>query len=68
MYYSSISPWDPPGKNTAVGCHAYPGMEPASPALQAASLPTKPPKKPWRYTDNFNIQCKEKECPEQLKL
>ena len=45
-----------------------PGMEPASPALQADSLPTKPPQKPCRYTDNFNFQCKEKEYPEQLKL
>ena len=45
-----------------------PGMEPASPALQADSLPIKPPQKPCRFTDNFNIQCKEKECAEQLKL
>ena len=28
-----------PGKNTGVGCHAQPGIEPRSPALQADSLP-----------------------------
>ena len=44
-----LCPWDSPGKNTGVGCHALlqetlpiPGMETASPvvpALQAGSLP-----------------------------
>ena len=49
-------PWDSPGGNTGVGCHAllqgiFPtrGLNsclPASPALQADSLPTEPPAKP----------------------
>ena len=50
---SLLSPWDSPGKNTGVGCHAllqgnlpYPGIEPGSPALQAVSLLSKPPGKP----------------------
>ena len=41
-----LCPWDSPGKNTEVGCHALPprdlpdpGIEPASPAWQADSLP-----------------------------
>ena len=43
---------DSPSKNTGVGCHGdtgdlpNPGIEPRSPALQADSLPTKPPGKP----------------------
>ena len=45
---------DSPGKNTAVGCHAFlqgmdlpnPGVKPRSPALQVGSLPSEPPKKP----------------------
>ena len=48
-----LCPWDSPGKNTGVGCHALlqgnlpdPRMEPWSPALQADSLPAKPPGKP----------------------
>ena len=49
-----LSPWDSPGKNTAVGCHTllqeiFPtqGLSPPllSPALQADSLPTEPPGK-----------------------
>ena len=47
-----LCPWDSPGKNTGVGCHAllqgglpHPGMEPLSPALQADSLPSEPPGK-----------------------
>ena len=36
-----LCPWDPPGKNTGVGCCVPdPGIEPASPALQMVSLPT----------------------------
>ena len=31
------------------------GIESASPALQADSLPTEPPQKSYRYTVNFNI-------------
>ena len=44
---------DSPGKNTRMGCHCpppgdlpSPGIEPRSPALQADSLPSKPPGKP----------------------
>ena len=44
---------DSPGKNTGVGCHAIlqgnlpnPGIELRSPALQADSLPSEPPRKP----------------------
>ena len=46
-------PWDSPGKNTGVGCHALlqgnlpnPGIEPRSPALQADCLPSEAPGKP----------------------
>ena len=42
-----------PGKNTEMDCHALlqgnlpnPGIEPRSPALQADSLPSEPPRKP----------------------
>ena len=45
-------PWNSPGKNTGVGCHALPpedlpnpGIEPGSPALQADSLLSEPPGK-----------------------
>ena len=51
-----LFPWDPPGKNTGVGCHAlhqgiFPtwGMNsrlPMSPELQVGSLHTEPPGKP----------------------
>ena len=44
---------DSPGQNTGVGYHVFlqgslpnPGIEPRSPALQADSLPSKPPEKP----------------------
>ena len=44
-----LSPWDSPGRNTGVGCHALlwgnlpnPGMEPRS---QVDSLPSEPPGK-----------------------
>ena len=42
-----------PGKNTGVGCPPpgdlpNPGIEPRSPTLQADSLPSEPPGKPWR--------------------
>ena len=49
----SSLPWDSPGKNTGVGCHALlqgnlpnSGIKPSSPILQADSLPTEPPGKP----------------------
>ena len=44
-----LCPWDYPGKNTGVGCHAIPGdllnpgIKPRSFALQAGSLPSEPP-------------------------
>ena len=44
--------WNFPGKKTGVGWHSLlqknlpdPGMEPGSPALQADSLPSEPPRK-----------------------
>ena len=47
------SPWTSPGQNTGVGSHSLlqgdlpnPRIEPRSPALQADSLPAKPPGKP----------------------
>ena len=53
-----LCPWDSPGKNTGVGCHALlqgdlpdRGIEPASPvtpALQAVSLLAETPGKPNR--------------------
>ena len=49
----SFVPGDSPGKNTGVGCHAFPpgdlrhpGIEPRSPTLQADSLPAEPHEKP----------------------
>ena len=48
---------DSPGKNTGVGCQALlqgdlprPGIEPRSPALEADSLLTEPPKFKYMYT------------------
>ena len=49
-----LCPWDSPGENTGVGCHALlwgrglpnPGVEPRSPPLHADSLPSEPPGKP----------------------
>ena len=48
-----LCPWDSPGKNTGVGCRApppgglpHPGIKAGSPALQADSLLTEPPRKP----------------------
>ena len=48
------SPWNSPGQNTGVGSLSLtspgdlpkPGVEPKSPALQAASLPDEPQGKP----------------------
>ena len=46
--------WNSPGKNTEVGSHSLhrgnlpnPGIKPGSPALQAGSLLSEPPGKPW---------------------
>ena len=48
---------DSPGKNTGVGIHVLlqgglpnPGIEPRSPKLQANSLPSEPPGKPYQET------------------
>ena len=50
-----LCPWDSPGMNTGVGCHALlqrnlldPGIELGSPALQMVSLSTEQPGKPSR--------------------
>ena len=60
----NLCPWDSPGKNTGVGCHAllqriFPTREsnsrlPASPALQMDSLPTEPPGNS-RQTINISV-------------
>ena len=49
-----LRPWDSPGKNTGVDCHAllqeiFPtqGSSPRSPALQQDFLPSEPPGKPY---------------------
>ena len=48
-----LCPWDSPGNNTRVGCHALPwhlpnpGIGPRSPALQADPLPSEPPGSPF---------------------
>ena len=59
--YGLLCPWDSPGENTGVGCHApppgdlpNPGIEPAflvASALQVGFLPTEPRGKPtaWKY-------------------
>ena len=45
----SFCPWNSPGKNTGVGCHALfqgnlpnTGIKPRSPTLRADSLPSEP--------------------------
>ena len=49
---NSVTPWNSPGKNTGVGCHAllqgiFPTQgSPRSPVLQVDSLPSEPPGKP----------------------
>ena len=62
-----LCPWDSPGKNTGVGCHALlQGISqtwglnsclPASPPLQADALPTESPGKPEERLSHFNKQC-----------
>ena len=49
-----LCPWNAPGKNTGVGKPfpssgdlPKPGTKSISPALQADSLPSEPPRKPW---------------------
>ena len=58
-------PWNSLGKSTGVGSHSFPstdllvpGMEPGSPALQADSLLSEPPRKPnivIEYSLIFNV-------------
>ena len=52
-----LCPWDSPGKNTGVSSHSLfpgyppnPGIRPGSPELQADSLPSEPPGKPYTLT------------------
>ena len=63
------SPWDFPGKNTGAGCHDLLqrnlpdlGIEPRSPALQAHSLPSEPPGKPWKDSMYMNSSYVTKGC------
>ena len=55
-----LCPWNPPGKNTEVGCHPppgdlpNPGIKPGSPALQAETLPTAPPRKSCNLTQSWD--------------
>ena len=53
-----LCPWDSPGRNTAVDCHALlqgiSGIEPRSPALQADSLSSEPPGKAQGQIKTFN--------------
>ena len=56
---------DPPGKNTGVGCHALlQGIGPRSPALQADSLPSKPPGKP-KNTVGVSLSLLQENLPAQ---
>ena len=55
---------DSPGKNTGVGCHAFPpwdlphpGIEQRSPTLQVDSLPSEPPGKPAEAWVNLKTLC-----------
>ena len=55
---------DSPGKNTGVGCHAFPpgdlphpGIVPRSPTLQADSLPSEPRGKPAAAWVNLKTFC-----------
>ena len=45
-----LCPWDFPGKNTGVDCHAMHAWSPASPALQVDSFLFGPPGKPEQNT------------------
>ena len=49
-----LCPWDPPGKNTGVGCHALlqglfltQGLNPCLLHCRRIFLPSEPPGKPW---------------------
>ena len=62
-----LCPWDSPGQDTGVGCHALlqgsvPGSEPGSTALQMDSLSSESPGKPkydrgslLKYVDIINV-------------
>ena len=59
---------DSPGNNTGVGCPALLqgnlpnlGIEPRSPTMQADSLPSEPPGKPYQY-DNIVNSFQENVC------
>ena len=51
-----LCPWNSSDKNIGKGFHSYlqedlpdpPGIEPGSPALQADSLPSEPPGRPFK--------------------
>ena len=47
-----LCPWDSPGKNTGVACHAL-LQEPESPALTGGFFTTEPPWKPTVYVVAF---------------
>ena len=47
-----LCPWDSPGKNTGVGCHAL-FQEPESPELTGGVFTTEPPWKPTVYVVAF---------------
>ena len=58
-----LCPWDSPGKNTGVGCHALlqgifltQGVEPEFPALQGDSLPAELPGKPAQALQILKIE------------
>ena len=58
-----LCPCNFPGKNSGVGCHALPlgdlpdsEIEAGSPALQAGSLPSEPPGKPFKSKDASQMQ------------
>ena len=60
-----LCPWDPPGKSTGVGCYALlQGIIPRSPALQADSLPSKPPGKP-KNTVGVSLSLLQENLPAQ---
>ena len=61
LYFTRLlCPWNCPGKNTGAGCNSFlQGIfltqEPASPSLQADSLPSQPLGKPYGFLNSLNI-------------
>ena len=58
----SLCPWNSPGKNTGVGCHAFfqgnlpnPGIQPRSPTLRADSLSSEPSGKHFKTLFNNKL-------------